>query len=112
MKKEIYYQPILTPEEWETGELSSFMVYREFKNAKTDYPKHQIAAFEEGDIEEPTFVDDEDDRTITFYVDIPQIDTEEWLSVESFKNRQAAIDFAKEKFGADDKGMVSLISNA
>ncbi len=55
---------------------------------------------------------EDDENTITFYVDIPQFDTEEWLNVESFKNRQEAIDFAKEKFGCDDNGMVSLVTNA
>jgi hypothetical protein len=113
----MYFQPILTPKEWESGELSSFMVYREFKNAKADYPKHTIAAYGDGDIENPTFVDDEDDRTITYFVDIPQTNgngkpSEEWLNVESFKTRLDAIDFAKKHFGADENGMVSLISQS
>ncbi len=113
----IYYQPILTPQEWESGVLNSFDVYRELKNAKGDFPKHTIAAYEDGDIEEPRFIDDLDERTITFYVDIPKVDgdgkpSQEWYTVESFRTKQDAIDFAKEHFGADDNGMVSLISQS
>jgi hypothetical protein len=108
----VYYQPILSNEEWESGELSSFMVYRELKNAKLDYPNHQIAAFLDDDIEEPTFVVDEDDRTINYYVDIPQMDREEWLNVQSFKSKQEAIDYAIEHYGADIEGNVSLISQS
>lgn len=44
------------------------------------------------------------------YVDIPQLGKEEWLNVLFFSTRQEAIDYAKETFGADDNGMVSLIS--
>ena len=109
--KQIFYQPILTPDEWTKGELSSFMVYRQLANAKADYPSHQIAAYEEGDIEDPTFVDDEDDRTQTFYIDVPPVNGQpEWHNVESFKTREEAIEFAKEKFGADENGMVCLLS--
>lgn len=114
--KQIYYQPILTREEWETGELSSFMVYRSLANAKEDYPKHVIAAYEDGDIEDPTFVDDEDFRTPIFYVDIPQqIDgklQEEWVNLETFLTRDEAIQYAKEHLGADDNGMISVISQS
>lgn len=52
-----YYQPVLSVEEWETGELASFEVYHYLENAKKDYPDHQIAVYEDDDIEEPTFVD-------------------------------------------------------
>lgn len=110
MKKQVFYQPILSKEEWEKGELPSFGVYRELANAKEDYPKHDIAAYEEGDIENPTFVDDEDQRTVTYYVDIPNSNSEEWISIESFKTREEAIAYAIEKFGADVDGNVSLIS--
>ena len=72
----VYYQPVLTKEEWETSELFSFMVYRSLANAKQDYPKHIIAAYVEGEIENPTFVDDMDERTLTFYVDIPSSESE------------------------------------
>jgi len=112
MSKEIFYQPILSREEWESGDLSSFMVYRNLKNAKADFPNHTIAAYEEGDIEEPTFVDDVDERTETFYVDIPNSHSDEWICVQSFKTRGEAITFAREKFNADENGMVSLISQS
>ena len=50
-----------------------------------------------------------------FYVDIPQCNgfgepSEEMRNVESFDSREEAIKFAQEKFGADENGMVSLIS--
>lgn len=104
----VYYQPILNKEEWEEGILNSFDVYREYRNAKEDFPNHIIAAYSGDDIEEPSFIDDE--RSITFYVDIPQLDSEEWLNVETFKTRHEAIEFAKERFGADENGMVRLVS--
>lgn len=44
------------------------------------------------------------------YVDIPQLNTEEWLNVKSFETQEEAIAYAKQTFGADDNGMVSLIS--
>ena len=55
-----------------------------------------------------TFVYDE--KTPIYYVDIPQIDREEWINVESFTSRKEAIKFAKEKFGADDEGKVSIVT--
>ena len=117
MQKQIYYQPILTSDEWNSGELSSFMVYRYLSNAKADYPNHTIAAYEVGDIEDPTFVDDEDFRTSSFFVDIPAIDyngnpKDEMINVAEFKTKDDAIKFAKDKFGADDNGMISLVSQS
>jgi hypothetical protein len=64
MKKPAYYQPILSNVEWESGKLASFMVYKHYENAKRDYPHHTIGAYEEGDIEEPTFVDENYKLTI------------------------------------------------
>lgn len=64
MKQPAYYQPILSNLEWESGELASFMVYKHYENAKRDYPHHTIGAYQEGDIEEPTFVDENDKLTI------------------------------------------------
>lgn len=55
--KNVYYQPILTTEEWETGNLPSFGVYKYFENAKLDYPDKVIAAYSGNDIEEPTYMD-------------------------------------------------------
>ena len=58
-------------------------------------------------------VDDEDDRTPTYYVDIPPTNgSDEWTIVESFKYRPDAIAFATERFNADENGMVSLISQS
>lgn len=48
---------------------------------------------------------------MNFAVDIPQLSTEEWVCVEYFKTKKKAIKFAQEKFGADEKGLVSLISS-
>lgn len=53
-----------------------------------------------------------------YYVDIPQEsaiykendDDKAWLNVGIFHTRQQAIDFAKEHFGADDEGKVSLVT--
>lgn len=46
-----------------------------------------------------------------FFIDVPPINGRaEWHNVGEFKTRQEAIDFAKKNFGADDNGMVSLLS--
>jgi hypothetical protein len=110
MSKQVFYQPILSQEEWESGVLSSFMVYRDLMNAKVEFPKHQIAVYFEGEIEDPTIVDDEDFRTATYVVDIPNEHSAEWINVAEFKTREEAIDFAQSRFGADENGMISLIS--
>lgn len=55
--EKVMYQPILSKEEWETGKLPSFGVYHSLKKAKEYYPKHTIAAYLEGEIEEPTYMD-------------------------------------------------------
>jgi len=48
-------------------------------------------------------------------VDIPQTfdgdPTDEWKTVEYFENREDAIKFAQEHFGADEDGMICLISS-
>jgi len=110
----IYYQPVLSKEEWEKGIIPSFGVYRELKNAKEDFPKHQISAYSGDDIEDPQFIDDLDGRTPTYYVDVPPSDLTadegSWVNVETFKTRPEAIAFAQEKYNADENGMVSLIS--
>jgi hypothetical protein len=111
MSKKIFYQPILTEQEWESGTLSSFEVYKNLENAKRDFPTKMIAAYLEGDIEEPTIVDEEEFPKV-FYVDIPQLDSEEWVNVETFDSKEEAIAFARDKFGADENGNVSLISQS
>lgn len=45
-----------------------------------------------------------------YFVDIPQVDSSEWKSVASFKSKQEAIGFCKQRFGADDTGMIVIIS--
>lgn len=49
-----------------------------------------------------------------FAVDIPQTfdgdPIDEWKTVEYFQNRDEAVKFAQEHFGADENGMVCLIS--
>ena len=52
-----------------------------------------------------------------FFVDIPKVNgdgtpSEEWYNVQSFKTKKLAIKFAQKHFGADENGMVSLISQS
>lgn len=54
---EIYFQPVLTDEEWETGNLASFEVYRSYEKARQDYPGKQIAQYKNEEIEDHTYVD-------------------------------------------------------
>ena len=111
--KTIFYRPSLT-----TDDLNKTIdVYRRLSNAKEDFPDHLILATEEGELPHINIVDDMDDRTETFFVDIPQLKSDgtgsdEWRNVESFKTKEAAIKFAKDNFGADENGMVSLISQS
>jgi hypothetical protein len=50
----------------------------------------------------------------TFAVDIPQCfngdPIDEWRCVETFSTREEALKFAQEHFGADENGMICLIS--
>lgn len=105
----LIFQPILTVEEWETGDLASFMVYRYYDNAREDYPKHTIAVYDISEIVDPTFVDDEDERTLDFIVDVPDTDGK-WIEVDTFKTKDEAISYAMNKFGADKDGNINLIS--
>ena len=107
--EQIIFQPVLTVEEWESGDLFSFMVYRKYENAREDYPNHTIAAYDISEIVDPTFVDDEDERTEDFVVDIPNSDGS-WTDVATFKTREEAILFAQIEFGADEDGNINLIS--
>jgi hypothetical protein len=57
------------------------------------------------------------DTSITFFVDIPKVNGDgspsgEWFNVESFEDKQAAIDYVMKHFGADEEGRVSLISQS
>ena len=46
------------------------------------------------------------------FVDLPNAYDIEgaWVNIGSFESRQEAIEFAKEKFGADDEGRIYIIS--
>ena len=57
LKGRAYYQPVLSKEEWESGKLSSFQVYRNHENAVKDYPNHEIKLYNGDDIENYAFVD-------------------------------------------------------
>jgi len=93
--------------------------YREYTNAHDDYPDKIIAAVdvtEMGDtfmLEIMKVIDDLDDRTPTFFVDVPPTNFgDAWTNVESFKDKQEAIDYAKKHFGADDNGMICIVSQS
>lgn len=45
-----------------------------------------------------------------YWVDIPQEGDESYKNVATFKTHEEALAYVKEKFGADDNGMVSLIT--
>lgn len=56
-----------------------------------------------------------DEEQNTFFVDIPSILNvngidESLINVESFATREEAIEFAQQHFGADENGMICLIS--
>jgi len=52
-----------------------------------------------------------EDDELRFAVDIPKSDSEEWECVDYFYTKEEAIQFAKEKFGADENGHINLISS-
>lgn len=65
---------------------------------------------EEEEKEEESFDDDEDH----FAVDIPnvnRIDSGEWTELATFKTREEAIAWAMENLGADENGMICVISS-
>lgn len=48
-----------------------------------------------------------------YYVDIPKYPLgmgEEWISVDTFKTRQEAVDFITKWFGPNEDGKIQLIS--
>jgi hypothetical protein len=65
-----------------------------------------------------TLLDKEDEEDIEQFhaaVDIPKVDSagqpsDEWYCVEYFKTKEEAIAYAREHYGADENGMVCLIS--
>ena len=58
--------------------------------------------------------EDHDDSEDLFAVDIPhvnRIESGEWTNLATFKTREEAIAWAMEKLGADENGMISVISS-
>lgn len=56
----------------------------------------------------------DDDLENHFAVDIPhvgRIDSGEWTELATFKTREEAIAWAMEKLGADENGMICVISS-
>ena len=56
----------------------------------------------------------DDDLENHFAVDIPhvdRIDRGEWTCLETFSTREEAIAWAMEKLGADENGMICVISS-
>ena len=49
-----------------------------------------------------------------YYVDVPpsSFNFDEWHNVEDFDSYEEALKFAQDNFGADEKGMVCLISES
>ena len=49
-----------------------------------------------------------------FFVDVPDSDpdADTFVNVTSFKTKEEALKFVQEKYGADENGMISLISQA
>ena len=108
-----YFQPRLTDEQWETGELSSFDVYRHFKHCKEDYPDVIIDTFVGSQIEDHTFVDDIDYRSTEHFVDMPNHDNNGDSSnlYQTFSEIDAKV-FAQVHFGADVNGMICILSQS
>lgn len=62
MNTEVYYQPILTDEEWNNNrDFNTTDVFREYANAKTRFPNNQIGAYsgKDIDLDNINFVDSE-----------------------------------------------------
>lgn len=57
------------------------------------------------------------EKETTFYVDIPTRDSVEnpdasWINIKSFDTEAEAIEFAIKYFGADENGMICIISKS
>ncbi len=48
--------------------------------------------------------------TLKYAVDIPNIYSDNWDNVSYFETKEEAINFCKEKYGADEKGRINLIT--
>lgn len=49
---------------------------------------------------------------IKYYVDIPNALSDEWINIKTFDTKEEAIKFAQEIFGADENGLISIISES
>lgn len=107
--KKLFYRPILTDAEVELYEFETGDCYCKFENAVDAFPSHRIEAFE-SELETLNVLDIEFSEH--FYVDIPNIEGDEWLNVEMFNSKEEAINFAIDRFGADHEGKVCLISQS
>jgi hypothetical protein len=48
-----------------------------------------------------------------WYVDIPNYgDSETWVNVKMFDTKDEAIEFAQDRYGADENGMVLLVTGS
>lgn len=48
-----------------------------------------------------------------FYIDVPPTNgSDEWHHVATFKTKKEAIEYAKKHFGADENGMISIVSES
>jgi hypothetical protein len=53
-----YYQPVLSPQEWEQGDFPSFGVFKSLDKLLKVFPDHEYEFYSFNDIENPTFMDD------------------------------------------------------
>ena len=57
----------------------------------------------------------DDLENIHYTVDIPKLingqPSDEWINVEYFSTKEEALHFAQSFFGADENGMICIISN-
>ncbi len=113
VNKPKYYQPRLSDSELVDSDFEDNYVYRHFENAKQDYPNHVIDVLKGDDIERPIYIDDDDGRSIKYYVDIPQKGRSDEFqnAFESFSKDDVLL-YARLYYNADANGNINLISNA
>lgn len=104
-----YFQPRLTDEQWESGQLNSFDVYRHHENVKEDFPDAVIDIYRNGDIENPTFIDDEDGRSPEYEVSVPKHNEDTQIFFTSNDKEEAKL-FAQIFLFSDSEGRIETIS--
>lgn len=113
-KRPVYYQPRLTEDEYLEHGINTYDVYRHIENAKEDFPDHIIDQFRGSEIMNHNYIDDEDGRSRTYYVDVPNPDlvegADDFTNVYTCFDREEAILFARLNYNADENGRISLIS--